>query len=73
MDQRNREKLEQHRSKLALWINDNTCNLDGQEKQDILDVIRAEFNPGYTVNLWCGSCVVSMMEYAFREMDSRNN
>ncbi len=67
----NRNILEQHRPKLYLWINDNTCHLDINEKQQILNVIRAEFNPVYQVDLWCGHCVAKMLEYAFKEMDSR--
>lgn len=71
MQQQNRDRLEKYRPKLQVWINDRTCHLGADEKQEILDVIRAEFSHGYTVDLWCGSCVVKMLEYAFREMDSR--
>lgn len=69
MKQSNIEKLQKHRPKLLVWQNDKTCHLNGQEKQEILDVIREEFNHGYTVDLWCGHCVVKMMEYAFAELD----
>lgn len=69
MQQLNIDKLEKYRSKLNLWVNDQTCHLGGAEKDEILQVIREEFNPGYTVDMWCGSCVVSMMTYAFRAMD----
>lgn len=71
MNQANKDKLERHRPKLVVWLNDQTCHLSGQEKDEILKVIQEEFDPGYRVDLWCGSCVVSMMEYAFREMDAR--
>lgn len=53
------------------WQNDQTCHLDAQAKQEILDVIKEEWHPGYHVDLWCGICVVRMLELAFREMDSR--
>lgn len=65
----NRAKLESYRPKLVEWVNDQTCHLDGIAKQEILNIIREEFNSGYQVDLWCGHCVVKMMEYAFREMD----
>ena len=69
MKSSNREKLETYRPKLKEWLNDQTCHLDGIAKQEILNIIREEWNPGYQVDLWCGHCVVKMMEYAFREMD----
>ena len=69
MNQHNRDKLEKYRPKLHLWLNDKTCHLDGGQKDEILLIIREEFNPGYVVDLWCGRCVVKMMEYAFNEMD----
>ena len=67
----NVEKLEKHRPKLNLWINDKTCHLDSGEKAEILNVIREEFNSGYHVDLWCHACVVRMLEHAFNEMDKR--
>lgn len=70
MQQSNRNKLEQYRPKLKEWLNDQTCHLDLQGKQDILDVIRAEWNPGYHCDMFCGKCVVNMLEYAFRCLDS---
>lgn len=71
MKPENVQKLEKYRGKLNLWINDQTCHLDGNEKAEILNVIREEFNPGYNVDSWCHSCVVRMLEYAFSEMDKR--
>lgn len=71
MTPENIAKLEKYRPKLTVWLNDQTCHLSAGEKQEIMDVIRAEFNPGYHTDLWCGSCVVKMLEYAFREMDKR--
>lgn len=70
MQQSNIDKLEKYRHKLNLWVNDQTCHLGGAEKNEILQVIREEFNPDYTADMWCGSCVVSMMVFAFQQMDS---
>lgn len=71
MNQHNIDRLESYRSKLTEWINDRTCHLDGAAKNEILEIIRKEFNPNYHVDLWCGKCVVDMLVYAFREMDAR--
>lgn len=71
MQQSNIDKLNQYRPKLLVWQNDKTCHLSGDEKMEILNIVKAEFNPGYTVDLFCGICVVGMLEYAFRELDKR--
>lgn len=70
MNQNNIDKLNQYRPKLLVWQNDKTCHLSADEKVEIRDIIREEFNPGYTVDLFCGICVVGMLEYAFKAMDS---
>lgn len=69
MNQSNIDKLEKYRPKLAMWINDQTCHLDGTAKQDILNIIREEFEPMYHVDMWCGPCVVKMLVFAFKRMD----
>jgi hypothetical protein len=40
-----------------------------EEKQEILNIIHEEFDPYYHVDLYCGSCVVKMLEYVFKRMD----
>ena len=71
MKRSNIDKLQKYRPKLNEWLNDQTCHLDIQAKQEILDVIKEEFNSGYSVDMYCGHCVVKMMEYAFQELDKR--
>lgn len=73
MNQHNIDRLESYRGKLNEWVNDRTCHLDSVAKNEILGIIRQEFNSGYHVDLWCGKCVVDMLVYAFREMDARMN
>lgn len=70
MLQSNIDKLERHRPKLTEWVNDRTCHLGAQEKEEIASIIRQEFNPSYNPNLWCGPCVVDMLVYAFNELDN---
>jgi hypothetical protein len=69
MQSHNKEKLETFRPKLNEWQNDKTCHLDADAKQAILNIIREEFDAGYHVDLWCGICVVRMLEFAFKRMD----
>lgn len=71
MKQYNIDRLESYRNKLNEWTNDKTCHLDSVAKNEIIGIIREEFNPAYHVDLWCGKCVVDMLVYAFREMDAR--
>jgi hypothetical protein len=40
-----------------------------EEKQEILNIIHDEFDPYYHVDLYCGSCVVKMLEYVFKRTD----
>jgi len=70
MSPKNREKLEQYRGKYNTLIADQTLNLQPHERQDIINVIRDEWNPGYTVMEWCGHCVAEMVKMAFRNLDS---
>lgn len=71
MQPHNRQRLEKYRRQYNAWVNDRVLyDLDGAAKNEIIDVIRQEWNPGYTTDLWCGSCVAKMLEYAFRSMDT---
>lgn len=40
------------------------------EKNSIVDIIRAEWDPNYKADLWCGVCVARMIELAFNNMDA---
>lgn len=39
--------------------------------QEILRIINEEWFPNYTVDLWCGHCVMEMVKLAFRKMDEQ--
>lgn len=70
MQPENRNRLEKYREMYNAWVNDQVLyNMDGAAKNEIIDVIRKEFNPGYVTELWCGSCVAKMLVYAFEQMD----
>lgn len=51
-------------------MSDNYIALSPEERQDFLDVIRSEWNPGYAVMYWCASCVIDMVKMAFKNMDN---
>ncbi len=70
MNQANRQKLEKYRQKYNTLLADQALDLRIEERAEILEVIRAEFNPGYTVMEWCGYCVAEMVKYAFKTMDN---
>lgn len=44
-------------------------HLDLATRQGLLDVIRKEFNPGYMSDLWCNTCVVDMLKFAYVQYD----
>lgn len=44
-------------------------HLDGATRQGILNVIRTEFNPGYLADLWCATCVATMITFAYVQYD----
>jgi hypothetical protein len=68
----NRTRLETYRPLYNAWVNDNVLyNMDGTAKNEILDVIHKEFDPGYTCQMYCGSCVAKMVVYAFEQMDKQ--
>lgn len=72
MKQSNKDKLEKYRRNYTLWVtNKELVDMDGQAKNEIIEVVRAEFDPNYSTDLWCGVCVAKMLTYAFEEMDKQ--
>lgn len=65
----NIKRLEKYRSKYETLLKDNTLHMTPEERAEVIDVIRQDFLPGYTVMEWCGHCVADMLKLAFREMD----
>lgn len=71
MQLHNRQRLEKYRSAYNGWVNDRVlANMDGAAINEILSVIREEWDPGYTVQAWCGHCRAEMITYAFEKMDA---
>jgi hypothetical protein len=44
-------------------------HLDGATRERLLAVVREEFDPGYIGNLWCSTCVIDLLKYAYRRYD----
>lgn len=73
MREENRTTLEQYRRQYNAWVNDTVLyDLDGAAKQKIIEVIRAEWDPYYSTDVWCGHCVAKMLVYAFEQMDKES-
>lgn len=68
MQQSNVDKLEKYRFVLN---NRSFTPGGGYDLNEVVEVIRAEFNPNYHVNMYCDSCKMEMVRYAFNEMDKR--
>lgn len=65
-----KQRLEYYRQKYNQLINDSELHLLPHERAEIIDIIRKEWNPGYTVMEWCGHCVAEMVKYAFNLLDN---
>ena len=64
MGEENRVKLES----LRFVLTDRGGT--GEQVQEILRIVREEFDPHYSVDAWCSSCVMNMVIFAFGRLDS---
>lgn len=64
----NRQALEAIRPDYVNWTV-NKC-LNQFNWQEVQRVIREEWDPGYTVDYWCGHCLTEMLKFAFGKMDA---
>lgn len=67
MREGNRTSLETFRNTYSAWVNDK-C-LYQYDWQEVLRIIREEWDPGRTVDHWCGVCVAKLLVDAFIRMD----
>lgn len=44
--------------------------LNGNEREGMVRVMREEFQPGYTVDLWCPTCAADMVIHLYRYYDN---
>lgn len=66
----NRQALEKYRNIYNAWVNDKCLySMDGGENE-VLRIIREEWDAGHKVDLWCGVCRAAMLVFAFQRMDS---
>lgn len=62
--------LEANRHHYELWVRaEYVKHLDGATRDGLLRVVQKEFNPGYFTDLWCATCVVALLEYAYTQYD----
>lgn len=38
-------------------------------KDRLVEIMREEFRPGYTADLWCNTCVAAMVQTVYREFE----
>lgn len=65
MREENRTKLESLRHVLT-----GESGSSG-EVDEILRIVREEFDPHYTFNLYCSACIMTMVKFAFSSMDAQ--
>lgn len=70
MKQSNIEKLEKYRYVLE---GKSFSKVPGYDLNEVLEVIRDEWDPGYNVDFFCGYCVLKMVENAFNKMNEYVN
>lgn len=68
MSPENRERLEKYRFVLS---ERSFTPGNGLSFEEVLGIIWAEFNPNYTVNMYCDHCKMEMFKYAFNQMDNQ--
>lgn len=62
--------LDANRHHYDLWLRAQYVqHLDIATRQELLNVIRREFDPGYLGQLWCPTCVVDMLKLAYTQYD----
>lgn len=67
MQPHNKTSLESFRNIYNAWVNDKV--LYGMNAEEILRIIREEWDPGHSVEMWCGHCRAKMLVFAFQRMD----
>ena len=68
MNPDNRQRLERYR----FILNERSFTPGGGlSMNEVLEIIQAEFNPNYTVNMYCDHCKMEMVRYAFNELDKQ--
>lgn len=62
--------LDKHRHHYETYMRANfVSNYDIHVREDLLKIIRKEFDPGYQVTMWCGDCVLKMLTFCYIQYD----
>jgi hypothetical protein len=62
--------LHNNRRHYDMWKQAQIVNqLDGATRNEMFAIIRRNFAPHYTADLWCQSCVTAMIEYLYTQYD----
>ena len=72
MSPENRQKLEKYRPQFENWKTSQYISLQAHEINEIVDVIHAEWDSGYSVLRWCGYCVGKMAEMVLSKLENES-
>lgn len=75
MKAENKQILDEYRPYHTQAINAGTFRGDARVRENMHRIMSEEFQPGYTTDLWCGSCVFNMIKLLYRHYDEwiKNN
>lgn len=67
MKPENREIFEENRKHYDTLVNAGyMVHLSGRDRSNIVKAMSEEFQPGYSADLWCPTCVANMMHQIYR-------
>ena len=70
MKPENKKFLEDNRHHWITLRDAKFCrHLDGNTRSGMMRVMSEEFRPGYTADLWCGTCVAEMVKQLYHEFE----
>lgn len=70
MKEANKALLDKHRPIYDVLIRAQYLKgLNGQEINELLQVMHEEFQPGYATDLWCGPCLIDFVKLLYRMYD----
>lgn len=71
MKPENKKYLEEHRH---FWITLRDAfyvkGLSSNIKENMLRIIKEEFSPNYSTDLWCGNCIAKMLKFLYTNFEA---
>lgn len=73
MKPENLQFLNDNRHHYETLVRAGFMSMDAGVKNDMLRVMREEFDSGYHTTLWCSTCVIEMVKLLYRRYDDYLN